>query len=201
MALRHPDLFLSFPLCRSTRVPHRRLFLLLLHKFTALNCTTAGHGIACWWDKQHFYTWATLSSKWQYFLLLARVDNWVSFVPLSTVRPYLSPIASDLVIWQWDVFLSSPAKEFRFSFMSLMWPFIYVPRGLSGHLALKTKNSFSPSPFTTAAKTSFVTPWNEAEGTACYCTITCPLIIHAFSKLPELTPYVWWIPKYSVGSH
>lgn len=82
VALRHLSLFLSFPLCRITRVPHRHLFLLLLHKFTALSRTTTWHGTACWRDKQHLYTGSALSSKWQYFLLLARVDDWASFVLL-----------------------------------------------------------------------------------------------------------------------
>lgn len=47
---------------------------------------------------------------------------------LSTARPYLSPAASDSVIWRWDALwspeLSSAAPAEEFSFMLLMWPFI-----------------------------------------------------------------------------
>lgn len=99
MAQRHPDLILSFPLCRSTRVPQRRPFLWLLHKFTASSRTTTWHGIA-WWDKQHFLHRSHIVFQ---VVLFSAVDNWAPFVLPSAERPYLSPIASDLVIWRWDV--------------------------------------------------------------------------------------------------
>lgn len=128
MALRHPDLFLSFPLWRSTRVPQKHLVLHLLHKFTALSRTTTWHAIA-WWDKQHFYTGATLSSEW-YFLLPARVDNWASFVLLLSCEAifvthsiWFSHMAMGCLVKP-GAGLSSAAKEFHFAFMLLMGLFI-----------------------------------------------------------------------------
>lgn len=190
--LRHPNLFLSFPFRGRALVPQRRLLLPLLHKFGALSRTSTWHSIA-WWDKQHFHTSATLSSEWQYFLLLAQVDNWVSFVLLSAVRSYLSPIASDLVIWRWDAWSWPlyPCKGIPLCFYVTNGAIHYVPLELSGQFALKWENALSSCPFRGAAKTLFVSTWNVIECMAYQRTIICPLIIHAFSKLPRLTLYVF----------
>lgn len=198
------ELFLSFPSSQRVLTCHPGFsFLLLLHKSAVPGLCGAARPAG--WDKQRLHTGDTLSSKWQYFLLPARADNWASFVPaldceavFVTSSIWFGHMALGCLVKPGAV-LGSPRWGILFHVTNVA--IHYVPWGLGGHLALKSKDSLSPSPFTTAAKTPFVGPWNEAECPAYYCTITRPLITHAFSKLPRRTLYVWWIPKCSVGSH
>lgn len=193
VALRHPVLFLSFPLCKSTRVPQRRLFLLLLHKFTVFSRTTTWHDMA-WWDKQHFYTrshivfqvavFSAAGPSRQLSLLCVALDSEAVFVTHSI---WFSHMAKGCLVKP-GAGLSSPAKEFHFYVTN--GTIHYVPPGLSGHFALKSKTSLSPCPFTRAAKTSFVTTSN-CNGMLSLSSRTCPLIIHPFPKLPRLALYVF----------
>ncbi len=169
------------------------------------NRSTSWHSVA-WWDKQRFHTGATLSSKWQYFLLPAWADNWASFVLLSTVRPYLSPIPSDLVIWWWvalwslELGLRSPVKEFHFSFMLLMGLFITSPQDSANTLLWRVKTHWVHVHLQEQLK-HLLTPHKVKQCTASHFAITCPLIIHAFPKLPRLfASCVWWITEHTVGS-
>lgn len=131
------------------------------------------------------------------FVLPFLVDNWVSFVLLSAARPYLSPIASDLVIWRWDVLWSPELASVALQRNSLCFyvsngAIHYVPPELGGHLALKSKK------VSTSTSISKEQQKKKNKKRVCHCmkcniqymgyhsTVICAVIIHAFTKLPRL---------------